>query len=391
MLSFEQALEHLLSEVRAPRTERIDTLQGAGRVLAQKVVSDICVPPADNSAMDGYALRVEDFTSTDIALPVSQRIPAGHMPEPLASGSAARIFTGALIPAGANAVVMQEQCLAQGQSVQITQPPKLGQNIRRAGEDINTGATVLEAGVLLRGQELGLIASVGVAQIDVFARLRVAVFFTGDELVMPGEPLRAGTIYNSNRYVLRGLLENLGCLVTDLGIVPDQLDATRAALREAAQGNDLIITCGGVSVGEEDHVKAAVEAEGTLSSWKVAIKPGKPLAFGRIGQTPFMGLPGNPVSSFVTFVCLGTPYIRASQGLAQFMPQPFKVRAAFDWSRPDARREFLRVRRNAQGEAELFSHQGSGVLTSCAWADGLINNPPGQAFKSGDWVEFLPF
>jgi molybdopterin molybdotransferase len=331
-------------------------------------------------------------------LRISQRIPAGHIGQPLEAGTAARIFTGAFIPEGADAVVMQEQCKADetGEQVTIEHAPQSGEWIRRAGEDIQTGSVILQAGTRLRAQEQGLAASVGLAQLPVFRRLKVAVFFTGDELTMPGEPLKPGAIYNSNRFMLRGLLQQLGCDVTDLGNVPDTLDATRAALRNAAQGNDLIITSGGVSVGEEDHIKPAVEAEGSLNMWQIAMKPGKPLAFGevhRASQEPafFVGLPGNPVSSFVTFLLFVRPFIHALQGAQTSSPKSYSMRADFSWPKADRRNEFLRVRINDTHGLDLFKNQSSGVLTSTVWGDGLVDNPPNQIIQPGDVVRFIPF
>jgi molybdopterin molybdotransferase len=294
---------------------------------------------------------------------------------------------------------MQEQCtaLASGQ-VTINHTPQPGEWIRRAGEDILSGAVILESGKRMRSQELGLAASVGLAQLAVFRTLRVAVFFTGDELVMPGEPLGPGAIYNSNRFLLRGLLENLGCALTDFGIVPDTLEATRATLREAAREHDLIITSGGVSVGEEDHIKPAVEAEGRLNMWQIAVKPGKPLAFGEVdrdaasGAAFFIGLPGNPVSSFITFLLFVRPFILRLQGVTPVAaPRGFAMRADFDWPKADRRNEFLRARLNDGGGLDLFPNQGSGVLTSTVWGDGLIDNPPGQTITAGDLVRFIPF
>jgi molybdopterin molybdotransferase len=361
------------------------------------VTSSLDVPPADNSSMDGYALRVADLTP-DRPLPVSQRIPAGSVGQPLEPGTVARIFTGAPIPPGADAVVMQEQCeLIPGEpsEVHVRGPVEPGQWVRRRGEDVRHGHVVLAAGTRLTPQALGLAASVGAATLQVRRRPRVALISTGDELVMPGEPLPPGAIYNSNRFTLRALLEAAGCVVDDLGIVPDRLDATRAALRRAAQGNDLILSSGGVSVGEEDHLKPAVQAEGRLDLWQMAIKPGKPLAFGAVrradgGEALFMGLPGNPVSSFVTFLLAVAPVLRAMQGLPFAWPAPFRLRAGFDWPRPDKRREFLRARVDGDGALELFPNQSSGVLTSAVWADGLVDNPPGQAIARGDEVRFLP-
>jgi molybdopterin molybdotransferase len=392
MLSFEEARATLLSAARPIQgTERVEVLHAAGRVLAEDVLAQLNVPPADNSAMDGYAIRVIDLPAANTLLPVSLRIPAGSIAQALEPGTAARIFTGAQIPFGADAIVMQERCIADDDSVRIGLVPKAGENIRRAGEDISAGTQVLSPGAVLRAQELGLIASLGVAQINVFARLRVAVFFTGDELCMPGESLAAGQIYNSNRFVLRGLLSEMGCEVIDLGIVRDDLGATREALRQAAGGADLILTCGGVSVGEEDHVKAAVEAEGVLENWRVAMKPGKPLAFGRVGETPFIGLPGNPVSSFVTFQMLVRPYLRRMQGWPAALPALLTMRADFAWNKSVPVREFLRVRRNALGGLDLFPNQGSGVLTSCTWADGFVENAPATLIGHGDMVSYLPF
>ena len=393
MLAVREALELMLATVRpVAETEVIPTLSANGRVLAQAQVSGMNVPGMDNTQMDGYAVRAADCASGSAALKVTQRIPAGHVGQPLEPGSAARIFTGALIPPGADAVVMQEQCELNGDVVTIRHAPKAGEWIRRAGEDITSGSVILAAGTRLRSQELGLAASVGLAQLPVRRKLRVAVFFTGDELAMPGEPLAPGAIYNSNRFTLRALLENLGCEISDFGIVPDSLEATRKVLRECAQAHDLIITSGGVSVGEEDHIKPAVEAEGKLNMWQIAVKPGKPLAFGEVQQAFFVGLPGNPVSSFVTFLLFVRPFILRLQGVeGTVAPRAYAMRADFDWLKADKRNEFLRARINDAGGLELFRNQGSGVLTSTVWGDGLIDNPPGQAINSGDMVRFIPF
>ena len=395
LISFDEALEKLRAAAR-PVTdiEMVDTIDAAGRVLAHAQTSGLAVPPLDNSAMDGYAVRVTDVPSMGARLAISQRIPAGSVGAPLAAGTAARIFTGAPVPEGADAVVMQERCeQTEDGFVQVNYVPRIGENIRRAGEDIRAGAGILAAGTRLSPQDIGLAASVGLATLPVFRRLRVAVFFTGDELSLPGEPLKPGGIYNSNRYVVRGLLTALGCEVRDLGIVRDTLAETRAALRDAATASDVILTSGGVSVGEEDHVKAAVEAEGALELWKVAIKPGKPLAFGKVGPrgTAFLGLPGNPVSAFVTFLMLVRPFLLACQGVGDIAPRGIMMRADFDWMKPDRRREFLRVRINREGGLELFPNQGSGVLTTCARADGLVDTLPEQAIARGDQVRFLPF
>lgn len=396
MLSFEQSLAELLAAAPVlTEIESVPTQAACGRVLAAAQVSTISVPPLDNSSMDGYAVRASDVPVAGTRLDVAQRIPAGSVGHTLAAGTAARIFTGAPVPAGADAIVMQELSTHDGDSVIINHVPSKGDWIRRRGQDINKGDQILAAGVKLLPQQLGLAASVGLARLPVFRRLKVALFSTGDELVMPGEvaasELPPGAIYNSNRFLLIGLLQQLGCEVGDLGIIPDTLAATRAALRQAAEGSDLILTSGGVSVGEEDHVKPAVEAEGALDLWKIAIKPGKPLAFGSVGGASFIGLPGNPVSSFVTFLMLVRPFILRAQGAAAMPVRPLALRADFDWPRPDPRREFLRAKRNDAGGLDLFPNQSSGVLTSAAWADGLIDHPPGQMIRRGDTVSFLPF
>lgn len=392
MLSFEQAQAQLLAGAQpVTDTEMLATLDAAGRVLAETQRSAIDVPPHDNSAMDGYAVRSSDVTGAGCTLPISQRIPAGSVGTQLTPGTAARIFTGAPIPPGADAVVMQEQCVAEGERVVINHLPQPGDNIRRRGEDVAGGGEVLTAGTRLSPQALGLAASVGIAELRVFRRLRVAIFSTGDELMMPGEPLRPGAIYNSNRFVLRGLIQSLGCELIDLGIVPDDLQKTRETLKRAAQGTDLILTSGGVSVGEEDHVKAAVTAEGELNLWKIAIKPGKPLAFGSVGSTPFIGLPGNPVASFVTFLMLVRPFLLKRQGAAIQAPHGISLVADFEWKRPDTRREFVRARIGDNGQALIYPQQGSGVLTSTVWADGFIDLAPGQVVAKGDVVRFLPF
>ena len=394
--SLDEARAHLLAAV-APLglSERISTFDALGRVLVQEVRSQLDVPPADNTSMDGYALRVADVPEAGTVLPVAQRVPAGVVGALLAPGTAARIFTGAQIPAGADAVVMQEQCEAvPGQGlgqVRVQERPSPGQWIRRRGEDVQHGSVVLAAGTRLDAASLGLAASVGAGMLDVARRPRVALFSTGDELVMPGEPLKPGAIYNSNRFFLRALLLRLGCTVTDLGIVPDRLDATIAALKGASEQHDLILTSGGVSVGEEDHIKPAVQALGELALWQIAMKPGKPFAYGKIASSHFIGLPGNPVSSFVTFLVLVRPFLLKLQGAVETAVRPTAALAHFDWPKADKRREFLRVKRNAVGGLELFNNQSSGVLTSAVWGDGVIDNPAGQTIAHGDVVQFIPF
>ncbi|MGB8434348.1 MAG: molybdopterin molybdotransferase MoeA, partial [Burkholderiales bacterium] len=305
-------------------------------------------------------------------------------------GTVARIFTGAPIPPGADAVVIQEVCTVEGEDVVVRHKPKQGEWIRKSGEDIRAKSRILERGARLTPQACGLAASVGLATLPVYRRLRVAVFFTGNELVMPGEKLPVGAIYNSNRFTIRGLLQRLGCEVDDLGIVPDSLEATRAAFRRAAGKSDLIVTSGGMSVGEEDYVKSAVEAEGEIDMWRIAVKPGKPLAFGKVGRAAFIGLPGNPVSLFVTAVVFVRPFILRRQGVTAIEPLAFPVRADFDWPKPDVRREYLRVKLNGEGGLELFPNQGSAVLTSAVFADGLVDNPERHPIARGDIVRYIP-
>ena len=396
MKPLDLALDELLAHARPLSPfETVSSFDADGRVLAQDVRSSLDVPGHDNSAMDGYAVRCADWADATTLLQVNQRIPAGSSGTELAAASAARIFTGAPIPPGADAVVMQEDCEAVGADVRIRVQPRPGQWIRRHGEDVAAGAVVLERGERLTPASLGLAASIGFASLQVAPRVRVALFSTGDELVMPGEvapaDMKPGAIYNSNRFFLKALLLRLGCHVTDLGIVPDRLDATIAALRGASRQHDLILTSGGVSVGEEDHIKPAVQALGELNLWQIAIKPGKPFAYGKIDAAHFIGLPGNPVSSFVTFLLLVRPFILKLQGATALAPESIAMKAHFDWTRADKRREFLRVRQNAAGGLELFGNQSSGVLTSAVWGDGLVDNPPGQTIAQGDRVQFIPF
>lgn len=397
MMSLDDALTQLLARATVlDGIEQVATFDADGRVLAQDLVSPLEVPPQDNSSMDGYALRCADVADLTEALPVSQRIPAGSGGTPLAPKTVARIFTGAPIPPGADAVVMQEDCdvLADG-SVRVKFRPNAGQWIRRAGEDVTRGAAVLTKGARLTPAELGLAASIGMDVLKVARRPRVALFSTGDELVMPGtvapQDMRPGAIYNSNRFFLKALLIRLGCEVTDLGIVPDQRQATIGALRGAAEHHDVILTSGGVSVGEEDHIKPAVQSLGHLDLWQIAIKPGKPFAYGRVANAHFIGLPGNPVSSFVTFLLLVRPFLLKLQGASNLIVKPIAMTVNFNWPRADRRREFLRVRRNAAGGLELFANQSSGVLTSAVWGDGLVDNPPNCAIAAGDVVRFIPF
>lgn len=388
LLSVDDALARLLAEAKpVAEIEDVPTLEATNRILARAQRSAMDVPPMDNSAMDGFAVRTQDFPRVR----VTQKIMAGSVGKPLEPGTAARIFTGAPIPPGADAVVMQEHTATEQDQVVLKKKPSPGDWIRRVGSDVKKGGEILAAGKRLLPQDTGLAASVGIKTLPVYRKVRLGLFFTGDELVMPGEPLAPGRIYNSNRFTLRGLGEVFDCEVHDYGIVPDSLDATREALRRAAGETDIIVTSGGVSVGEADYVKPAVEAEGKLLMWRIAMKPGRPLAFGSVKRSFFIGLPGNPVSSFVTFLIFVRPFLLKTQGLAEVAPKSIFARADFDWPEPDARREFLRVKWNAQGGLELYPTQDSAVLTSTAWADGLVDNPAAHAIRKGDLVRFLPY
>ncbi len=391
-ISPREALDLLIS--RASPVSEIETLEtesALGRILAEALLSPCDVPPCDNSAMDGFAISTAACSAE--FLPISQRIPAGASPQPLTPGTAARIFTGAPVPPGADAVVMQEDCSYDEKTMKIGQKPGIGANIRKRGEDIAKGSVFLHGGVKLRPQELGLISSVGISSIRLYRKLRVAIFFTGNEIVMPGSPLGPGQIYNSNRFSLIGLLDALDCEILDLGIIADELDATVSALKEAGNCADLVLTCGGVSVGEEDHVKAAVEKIGQIEMWRVAIKPGKPFAFGNLEGTPFIGLPGNPVSAFMMFCLFARPFILRSQGALKWQTATFTVKADFDWKSGN-RPEWLRARlieEEGESRAGIYPKQGSGVLTSLAWGNGLVEIPAGAGILKGDVVRFTPF
>lgn len=402
----EDALAAVLAQAQPlPGAAFVDLLQADGRVLAADCIAPLQVPPLDNSAMDGYAVRSAEVAQAGTVLPVSQRIPAGQVGTALQVGTVARIFTGAPLPPGADAIVMQEDCtvLDDGR-VRFDAVPQPGQFVRRAGQDIALGSTALQAGLRLTPAALGLAASLGLAQLPVARRPRVALFSTGDELALPGsiapQDLPPGHIFNSNRYVLASLLQRWGCEVVDGGILPDDRAATHAALAQAAKDCDLLVTSAGVSVGEEDHVRPVVEQLGALSLWKIAMKPGKPFAFGHVrrsggdpaaGRAHFIGLPGNPVSSLITALVLLRPFVLALQGASVVQPPAHWLTADFEITQRDSRREFLRARRNAAGQLELFANQNSGVLTSTVWAEGLVDNPAQTLIARGDSVRFLPF
>nr|WP_222933726.1 gephyrin-like molybdotransferase Glp [Pseudomonas sp. WS 5414] len=386
----EQALARLLAMAEAApivERERLPLAATEGRVLAEALVSSLDLPPWPNSAMDGYALRVEDWKGEP--LPVSQRIFAGQSPEPLQPGTCARIFTGAPVPAGADCVEMQENTQVQDdQRVRFTEPLKVGQNIRPQGQETTIGEQVLAAGTRLGPIEQGLAASLGCAELEVLRRVRVAVLSTGDELVEPGRPLGPGQIYNSNRVLLCSWLKRLGSEVLDAGILPDDLPATRQRLAELGDV-DLILSTGGVSVGEADFLGIALREAGELALWKLAIKPGKPLTFGHFRGVPVIGLPGNPASTLVTFALLARPYLLRRQGVQQVQPLSFQVPAGFVWPRPGNRREYLRGRLE-NGRAIIYRNQSSGVLRSAAWAEGLVEVLEGRTLEEGDVVNFIP-
>jgi molybdopterin molybdotransferase len=396
MITFAEALSRLLAQARPVEgLETVPLLYSSRRVLAEDIVSPIAVPGWDNSQMDGYAVRAADIAGATpekpVVLPVSDRIPAGNVGGTLKAGSAARIFTGAPMPEGADTVVPQEDCEAVPEGVKFTKPLREGSWVRRRGSDIEQGSVVLRKGDRLQPAAVGMCASIGRAYVKVYRRLRVGIFFTGNELVQPGQPLPPGGIYNSNRFMIRSLLQELGCEALDLGNIPDNLDATIKAFESAAAEADVILTSGGMSVGEEDHVKPAVEALGKLEVWRIRLKPGKPFAFGEVRGVPFIGCPGNPVASFVVFLMMARPYLLRTMGLTDIDVKPIAVRADFDWLKPGDRQEFVRVRRNASGGLDLYHTQNSQVLSSCAWADGLVDIPIGGTVHRGDMVSYYPF
>ena len=390
LMAVEVALARLLEMAEASpvlERERLPLAQAEGRVLAEDLVSTLDLPPWPNSAMDGYALNLADWTGEPLA--VSQKVFAGQAPEPLKPGTCARIFTGAPVPAGADCVEMQENAELQAdERVRFTEPMTVRQNIRPQGQETTVGELVLSAGTRLGPIELGLAASLGRAQLEVVRKVRVAVLSTGDELVEPGTALGPGQIYNSNRVLLCSWLRRLGCDVIDAGILVDDLQSTRDRLTEL-QAVDLILSTGGVSVGEADFLGIALREAGELSLWKLAIKPGKPLTFGHFRGVPVIGLPGNPASTLVTFALLARPYLLRRQGVSDVEPLKFPVPAGFAWPKAGNRREYLRGRLE-NGRAIIYHNQSSGVLRSAAWAEGLVEVMEDRTLVEGDWVNFIP-
>jgi molybdopterin molybdotransferase len=392
------ALDLLRSKtVALPETETVPLDAASGRFLAADIVALRAVPPHDNSAVDGYAVFHADLLADcDTVLPVGGRAAAGHpLGRPARRGEAIRIFTGAQMPEGPDTVMMQEDCVMRDGAVHLRPGLKKGANRRRAGEDVAAGTTVIPAGRRLRAQELGLAAALGFSEISVYRRLRVAIFSTGDELAEPGAALPEGGIYDANRHTIAALLRGLGCAVTDLGIQPDRPAAIRDALAAAAS-HDLVITSGGMSTGDEDHVKAAVETLGLLHFWRLAIKPGRPVALGQIGRTPFMGLPGNPVAVMVTFLILARPLILRLAGATEIVPRSYRVRAGFDYRKKPERREYIRAHLEADGAggwiARKFPRDGAGILSSMVESDGfVVLGETLTQLESGGEVEFLPF
>jgi molybdopterin molybdotransferase len=391
----DQAIAELLTRLPAALpAEHVALSDALGRVLAEAVRAPWPMPAWDNSAMDGYALRAADLPAGGGWLPLAGRIAAGDSAsQPLPAGHAVRIFTGAPLPPGADSVVAQEQAEEKDAAVRLP-TTAVGSHVRRCGEEFALDSCVLEAGQRLRPQELGLLASLGVATVLVRRRLRVGLLSSGNELREPGEPLQAGQIYNANRYSIGAILRGWGCEVDDSSVLIDELDASRTALRLAAAQCDVLISTGGVSVGEEDHLKHAVTELGELQLWRLAIQPGKPLAFGHVCGTPWIGLPGNPAAALITALVVARPYLLHAQGCREVLPQPLRIAAGFVWNKANGRRQYLRARlqpRAGQLTAVLHAKQGSAMLTAACWADGLAIVECQRTLQEGELIDFLPF
>ncbi len=394
MLSISDAQEKILKSVNPIREEEtLPLLELNNRIIAQDIISMFDIPPADNSAMDGYAINLNDLPEQEeIKLEISQRIPAGSIPAELEVGTAARIFTGAEIPKNANAVVIQEntQQTDDGSTVILKKIPSHFENIRAAGQDVKSGESVINSGTRIDSRHIGMIAAIGLSNVTVKKRVKVAVFSTGNELLQPGEPVQKGKIFNSNLYMIQSLLKNLDCEIIASNTIPDNFESTKSTFKNASKNADVVISIGGVSVGEEDHVKKAVEEVGEIHLWKIKMKPGKPLAFGKIENAHFIGLPGNPVSSFVSFLMIAAPVLKKIQGDITPIPSSIKLPVLFSVDKPTSRAEFIRVSIRNEG-VERFSNQSSGVLKSVVKSDGLALIEPNMKLNKGDLVDVFPF
>lgn len=404
VMDFDQAIAHLLGFANLSQQnqdhEREQTLTLAaclGKVLAHPVFAPCAVPPCPTSALDGYALNTEDLSAEgDTCFPVSSRIAAGQVAPPLTVGTAAQIFTGAALPPRANAVIAQEASYLSGDQVCFTHKPIVGEDVKATGSDLEKGQQLLERGRRLQPQDIALAASAGIDRLTVFRPLKVAVLCSGDELVDPGQPLIPGCIYNANRYLIPAQLQALGLAAISIERLADTLSATQEALLAAAESADVIITTGGVSVGEEDHIRAAIQSLGTLHIWRINMRPGKPFTFGQIGSDciPILGLPGNPVSAFLNFALLAQPFLLKAQGVVAHQPLSLRLPAGFDRLKPKPHREFLRARidpADPLSHVMLYPNQGSSALISTTWANGIAVLREQQTIQAGDLIEFIPF
>ena len=396
LMPVDEAIAQLLAQAPpVPSTEVIPLGQAAGRVIAEELFSPLDLPGWDNSAMDGYALRAADVPEQGGYLVLAGRIAAGHSSDvPLQTGQTVRIFTGAPLPPGADSVVPQERCRVYGQRIWCP-PLRLGEHVRKRGEELQRGQSLLRVGQRLRAQEVGLLASAGIPWVKVYRPLRVCLLSSGDELREPGESLAPGQIYNSNRHLVTALLRGWGVEVLDYGVMADALAASRDALILASSECDLLLTTGGVSVGEEDHLKQAIQELGRVDFWRLAIQPGKPLAFGEVAGKPWIGLPGNPSAALITTLVVVRPFLLRAQGVERVLPVPIQVPAGFEWSTPNKRRQYLRARLSpgvdGQLRAVLHPQQSSAMLTAACWADGLVIVEPEQVLLKDAPVPFLSF